>query len=163
MLAGARRRLTLSLSVIYVGMVWAQPISATPPGASDVHAEIARGASAIAAINPKKFPYATAYRLMRARLEENVQAHRDSDGFVVGAHLVIAAWLAALPNDVGWRQKALARHCDVVGWVLPRLGLPANDVESTTARAAKLTPAQRQQLTEILRDLTSEKPTRSVH
>ncbi len=119
----------------------------------DVRLEIARGASTVAAIAVKKFPRETTYRLMRASLEKNVQARRDSDGFAIGAHLVIAVWLMALPNDVGWREKALARHRDVAGWILPRLGLPVEEIQNITAQAAKLTPAQRDYLREIVRDL----------
>ncbi len=160
---GARRQLALFLSFLSLGTVWSGSISAAPtPRASDQRAEIARGAAAIAAIAAQTFPYATAYRLMRAKLEENVQTHRDSDGFIVGAHLAIAAWVASLPPDVDWREKALARHSDVAGWVLPRLGMPAEDVQNTTALAAKLTPPQRQHLADILQDLTAKKA-KSVH
>src|SRR5512140_1580200 len=85
--------------------------------------EIARGAAAIAAITDRKYPYETAYRLLRACLEKNVQHHRDSDAFLVGAHLVIASWVEDLPEDVRWRERALARHRDIAEWLRPHVNL----------------------------------------
>lgn len=124
----------------------------TPPGPPAViRTEIARGAAAVATITARKYPYATVYRLIRACLEKNVQERRDSDGFLVGAHLAVTSWLSELPSDLSWRQRALARHADIAEWLLPHIGLPAEEIAGIVAHTAGLTPAAEQRLLQFVR------------
>jgi hypothetical protein len=116
-----------------------------------VRAEVARGASAIGAITTKKYPYPAIHRLIRDCLEKNVQVHRDSDGFLVGAHLVAASWAERLPSDVSWRETALTRPSDIVERLAPRTGLSDDDLTRTVARAAGFTPAARRRLARLVR------------
>ena len=109
-----------------------------------------RGAAEIAAIRARKYPYGTAYRLMRACLEKNAQERHASDAFLVGAHLTIALWVADLPQDISWREKAFARHRDVAEWLLPRVGLPPKDIAHLVVRAAGLPPAAEQRLLDLV-------------
>jgi hypothetical protein len=64
---------------------------------------------------------------------------------------VAAMWLEQLPNDLSWRATALARHRDIVEWVLPRTGLSDEDIARTVAHAGGLTPAAERHLLEFLR------------
>jgi hypothetical protein len=121
------------------------PVS-TPFAAAVPRAEVRRGAAQIAAISEKNYPYDTAYRLMRACLEKNVQGRLASDAFLVGAHLTIALWVADLPLDISWREKAFARHRDLAEWLLPRLGLPPEEVAHLVVHAAGLPAAAEQRL-----------------
>ncbi len=126
--------------------------SGTPPvPPAVIRTDLARGAAAVAAITAKKYPYLTVYRLVRARLEKNVQERRDSDGFLLGAHLAVSSWLSDLPSDLSWRQRALARHADIAEWLLPRIGLPAKEIAEIVAHAAGLTPAAEQRLLQFVR------------
>ncbi len=127
---------------------------ATPVAAPVARAELARGAAAIAAITDKKYPYDTTYRLIRACLEKNVQMHRDSDPFLVGAHLAIASWIEDLPPDLSWRERALARHRDVAEWLRPRISLRSEEVAHVITQAARLTPAAQDRLLRFLRRAT---------
>jgi len=126
------------------------PPRPTPIAGAPSRAEVQRGATEIAAISGKKSPCPTTYRLMRACLEKNVQEHHASDAFLLGAHLTIALWVADLPQDIGWREKALARHRDVAEWLLPRVGLPPKDIAHLVVRAAGLPPAEEQRLIDLV-------------
>lgn len=120
------------------------PAIPSTPG-TQVGTELARGAATVAAITAKKYPHSTTYRLIRARLEKNVQEGADSDGFLVGAHLAISSWLWNLPTDLKWRETAIARHADIATLLLPRIGLPPEETAHIVARAAGLTaPAEHQ-------------------
>lgn|SRR5512139_1429117 len=132
------------------GLPTATPVS-TPVLTASVSAELARGASTVAAITAKKYPYATLYRLVRASLEKNVQEHADSAGFLVGAHLTVTSWLWNLPTDLSWRERAIARHSDIVEWLLPRIGLPPEEIARSVGHAAGLTAPAEQQIREFLR------------
>ena len=138
--------------------VFAQPLPPTaariphrtPIASAPSRAEVGRGAAAIAAIRARKYPYGTVYRLMRACVEKNTQERRASDAFLVGAHLTIALWVADLPPDISWREKAFARHRDVAEWLLPRVGLPPKDIAHLAVRAAGLPPAAEQRLLDLV-------------
>jgi hypothetical protein len=121
------------------------PVS-TPFAAAVSRGEVRRGAAQIAAISGKNYPYGTAYRLMRACLEKQVQEQRASDAFLVGAHLTIALWVADLPQDISWREEAFARHRDVAEWLLPRLGLAPEEVAHLVVDAAGLPAAAERRL-----------------
>ncbi len=110
-------------------------------------------ASAIA----KKAPYATTYRLIRGQLEKNVQEHRDSDAFLLGAHLIAAVWADGLPHDVTWRTQVLARHRDIVGWLVPKVGLPLADVAHLVVQVQQNPGASEERLHDFLRQIT-ERP-----
>jgi len=125
------------------------PVS-TPFAATVSRAEVRRGAAEIAAISGKNYPNGTAYRLMRACLEKNVQERRASDAFLVGAHLTIALWVADLPQDISWREKAFARHRDLAEWLLPHLGLPPKEVAHLVVHAAGLPAAAERRLIEAV-------------
>jgi hypothetical protein len=119
----------------------------------DPRAEVGRGATTVAAAAAHNYPPETIYRLIRNALEENVQKGRDSDAYRVGAHLAAAFWIQQLPEDVSWRETALARHRDIVAWLLPRTGLPEEEVAHTVARAEGLTATSEQRLLEFLRGI----------
>jgi hypothetical protein len=138
---------------VHLSAAVGQSPSRTLPPATEARSELSRGAAAVAAVVAKKYPYATAYRLVRSRLERNVQEHRDSDGFIVGANLAAAFWLAALPQDLSWRETALTRHRDVVAWILPRLGLSDEEIARAVARAQGLNPAAEQRLLHFISQL----------
>jgi hypothetical protein len=124
-----------------------RPTPIVPPPS---RAELRRGAAVIAAIRVRKYPYGTAYRLMRACLKKNVQARLGSDAFLVGAHLTIALWLADLPESLSWRGKAFARHRDVAEWLIPHVDLPPQDIAHRVVRAAQLPPAAEQRLLDLV-------------
>lgn len=132
------------------GLVAAGTPVSTPFAAAVSRAEVRRGAAEISAISGKNYPYSTAYRLMRACLERHVQERRASDAFLVGAHLTIALWVADLPQDISWREKAFARHRDVAEWLLPRLGLPPEEVAHLVVQAAGLPAAAERRLLEAV-------------
>ena len=125
------------------------PVS-TPFAAAVTEAEVQRGAAQITAISGKNYPYSTAYHLMRACLERHVQERRASDAFLVGAHLTIALWVADLPQDISWREKAFAPHRDLAEWLLPRLGLPPEEVAHLVVHAAGLPAAAERRLLEAV-------------
>src|SRR5262249_12737488 len=125
--------------------------SAQPPRQSPAPlSEVARGAAAIADIASHRYPYQTIRRLIRSRLEQNVQQHRDSDGFRLGAQLAAGLWIDQLPRDVPWRETELAAHRDVVRWLVPRVGLSIDEVARTVAHAEGLPPEGEQQLRRFL-------------
>lgn len=129
-------------------------LSPTPTiAAEQTRSEIVRGASSVAEIIAKRYPYPTTYRLIRGRLERNVHEHRDSDGFSLGAHLATAFWLEGLPPDVSWRERALARHRDVTTWILARIGLSAAEVARLTAAGERLPADAATQLLEFVEAL----------
>ncbi len=132
-----------------------------PDGHTAQRIEIARGAAAVGAVAAKKYPYATAYRLIRSRMEENVQRRRDSDAFRLGAHLAAAAWVKNLPEDVDWRATALARHRDTVQWLLPRVGMASDDIARAVAQAAELKNVSEQQLLDWLDSIKKSAPQRA--
>jgi hypothetical protein len=147
------RFLALSLSV----GVLAQPLALTakasrptPIVPAALRAELRRGAAEIAAIRVRKYPYGTAYRLMRACVEKNVQARHASDAFLVGAHLTIALWLVDLPESLSWRGKAFARHRDVAEWLIPHVGVPPKEIAHVVAQAARVPPAAEQRLLDLV-------------
>ena len=137
-------------AVVLAGSV-TEPIAQSAATPRAERAEITRGTAAVTAVIAKKYPYSVAYRSIRNCLEKNVQQQQDSDAFLIGAHLTAAFWLAKLPKDLSWRDKALARHRDIVQWLMPRLGLRADEVTHTVAQAAGFTPASEQQLRNFLR------------
>lgn len=107
----------------------------------------------VAALTAKKYPYPTTYRLIRASLEQNVQEHRESDGFLVGAHVATAFWLNRLPEDLAWRETALARHRDIAGWILSRLNLTPTEVARAITAAQGLSAASEPQLRRFIAQL----------
>jgi hypothetical protein len=115
-----------------------------------LRAEVARGAAAVASLTERPFPYAVTYRAIKDRLQKNVQEHADSDAFRVGAHLAVTAWLSGLPEDVSWRARALARHRDIVGWLLPRVALTPDAIADCVVEAQRLSPAAAQRLHDLV-------------
>jgi hypothetical protein len=144
--------LSLSIGVLAQALALAAAKTSRPTAIAPApaRAEVRRGAAEITAIRARKYPYGTAYRLMRACLEKNAQERDASDAFLVGAHLTIAFWLADLPQDVTWREKAFARHRDVAEWLLPHVGLPPKDIAHLVVRAARLPPAAEQRLLDLI-------------
>jgi len=126
--------------------VAAQVTAATPEQSAALRAEIARGAAAISEVTAHNYPYATVHRLIRNRVEKNIQERRDSDGFRLGAHVAAGFWVRHLPEEVSWRKTALARHRDVVYWLLPRVGLPIGEIAGVVAHAEGLSKASQQEL-----------------
>ncbi len=148
------RALSVSAAWLVIGSrlaAGADPVPRTP--AATVRTEIARGAATIGVIVAKKYPYATIRRLIRESLEKNVQAHRDSDGFLVGAHLAALAWIERLASDLSWRERARAHHRDIVEWLRPRIGLPDEEIARIVSDAAGFTPAIRQRLLQFLGEI----------
>lgn len=127
-------------------LLLASPAAAWP---SSVHAEMARAARSISAITAHKYPYDVTDRMINECLEANVQQHRDSDAFFLGAHLTAAFWIASLPRDVG-HQKTLARHIDIVRWLRPRVDLPNEEIARVVAQAAGLPRGSRGRLLSFL-------------
>jgi hypothetical protein len=125
-----------------------------------LRAEIARGASEVTAVTRQRWPRETVYRSIRQRLELNVQRHHDSDGFLVGAQLATLLWLEELPEDVTWREKALARHRDIASWLIPRLGLTHQDIAQTIVQATRLPPKAEQRLLDLLDIIEQMSPPR---
>jgi len=126
------------------------PPTAAQPRAAAM-AEIRRGAAEISHVAAQRQPWSAAYRAMQTEMQRSVQQRRDSDGFRLGAHLAIAAWLQDLPSDVGWRGSALARHADLAGWLSLRLGLPPEAVARTVSGAANLSQKQQADVLRLLR------------
>jgi len=122
----------------------------TPASPAVMRAEIARGAAAVADVTVHKYPYATTHRLIRSRVEKNLQEKRDSDGFRLGAHVAAGFWVEHLPVDITWRPTALARHRDQVYWLLPRVGLSLTEVAAAVARGEGLPKTSRQNLLTFL-------------
>jgi hypothetical protein len=144
------RSLLVLLSLSGGALVAASTPVSTPFPAAALRAEVRRGAAEIAAVSAKKYPNGTAYRLMRVCLEKNVQERRASDAFLVGAHLTIALWVADLPQDISWREKAFARHRDLAEWLLSRLGLPPEEVAHLVVQGAGLPPSAERRLIEAV-------------
>jgi len=147
-----RWRCTVARSV-GIGMTLVTLCRAAPAGAAidSLHREIARGAATIASVTAKRRPHPTIYRSIRDALEKNMQEHHDSEGFRLGAHLIAAFWLERLPQDVPWREVPLARHRDIVRWLMEDTKLGSDDVAETAAAAAHLTEAQAAELSDALR------------
>ena len=113
---------------------------------ANVHAEIGRGAAAVAPLIRKAYPYDKIHRLIRAAIERNTNRRRDSDGFLLGAHLLTAFWLDGLPSDIRWRSTALAHHRDLTGWLCAKVGLSCADIVRATAHAARFNTSAAQRL-----------------
>jgi len=124
-----------------------------------VRADLERSAAQVATIARRHYPYGTAYRLMRAAVERNEQAHQDSDAFLVGAHLAIAFWISALPTDVPWRNTALARHTDILCWRIPHVAMGVDDIARIVATAEALPASQAKRLQIFIRDVTQQRCT----
>jgi hypothetical protein len=152
-----RSRLGLAVLSLSIGALAQTPALAaarasrpTPTTPAPSRAEVRRGAAEITAIRARKYPNDTTYRLMRVCLERNVQERRASDAFLVGAHLTIVFWLADLPQDVPWREKAYARHRDIAQWLFPHVGLSLKDIAHLVVRAAQLPPRAEQRLLDVV-------------
>jgi len=127
------------------------PASPNPPRVATACAEVARGAACVGAAIRARYSYDATRRLIRNCVEENLQRRHDSDGFRLGVHMSAAYWTLRLPEDVPGRATAIAQHRDIVKWLLPRVGVPAEEVTHTTVSAAGLPDTAEQQLLELLR------------
>jgi hypothetical protein len=115
------------------------------PTAIEPLGEIAAAAASVADVTARRYPYDTTRRLIRGRIERGIREH-DSEAFRLGAHLAAAFWISQLPVDLAWRDTALARHRDVVRWLVPRVGQPVEAIAHAVAQAERMPAASEQQL-----------------
>ncbi len=128
---------------------------AGPPAARSDHewtvTEVQRGAATVQAVIARRLDYATTYRLARGQLEKNVHTGKDNRGFIAGAQLALAHWIARLPEDTAWKTKALARHRDVAYWLGRESPLPLEQLAHAVAQARGLPAAEEPWLLSVLK------------
>jgi len=114
-------------------------------------ADVQRGATQMADVIARRLDYETRYQMAKGVLEKNLQLGQDSDAFRLGAHLALTYWLARLPNDIGWRPKALSRHSHVTQWTVSASPLELTTVAHAVATALKLPRGEEDWLLSILK------------